>query len=81
MYWLLDEAVGPWPTEGANKHLIQAIGDGADKSGFDCTQLLRVPGTLNYKYDPPTPVVLREDLSNPTRVYPVATFPGPFQFG
>ena len=81
MYWLLDEAVGPWPTEGANKHLIQAVGDGADKSGFDCTQLLRVPGTLNYKYDPPQPVRILEEYSKPTQHYPVASFPGPFQFG
>lgn len=79
MYWLLDEAVGPWPTEGANKHLIEAVGDGADKSGFDCTQLLRVPGTLNYKYDPPTPVhIVKSDL---TKIYPVASFPAPFQRG
>lgn len=79
MYWLLDKAEGPWPVEGANKFLIQDVGEGADKSGYDCTQLLRVPGTLNYKYDPPTPVELVK--AEPSRVYPVKTFPGPFVFG
>lgn len=79
MYWLLDEAVGPWPTEGANKHLIEAVGEGADKSGFDCTQLLRVPGTLNYKYDPPASVELV--TQEPTRIYPVKSFPAPFLKG
>ena len=33
-------------------------GIGADKGGWGPTKLLRVPGTRNYKYDPPQPVVL-----------------------
>jgi hypothetical protein len=34
---------------------------GADKSGHDPTQLLRVPGTFNYKHTPPKPVSLLEN--------------------
>lgn len=34
---------------------------GADKSGHDPTQLLRVPGTFNHKHNPPKAVVLLEN--------------------
>lgn len=77
MYWLLDSPEGPFPVEGANKFLIQELG--GDKSGFDCTQLLRVPGTLNYKYDPPNSVEIVKFDS--TIKYPIKNFPGPFLFG
>ena len=54
--WLTDRAV----TEELNRRLTYHIG--ADKGGWDLTQMLRVPGTLNYKYDPPVRVtVLWED--------------------
>lgn len=42
--WLLDDQM----TEGLNQRLTYAIG--ADVSGWDFTQVLRVPGTINYKY-------------------------------
>lgn len=44
-YWLTDEPV----TEELNRRLSYSIG--ADVSGWDRTQVLRVPGTRNYKYD------------------------------
>ena len=31
---------------------------GCDRSGWDVTQVLRLPGTLNHKYDPPQPIRL-----------------------
>jgi hypothetical protein len=34
---------------------------GADKSGHDPTQLLRIPGTFNHKHTPPKPVSLLEN--------------------
>jgi len=43
--WLMDSKV----SEELNRKLTYSIG--ADISGWDLTQLLRVPGTLNYKYD------------------------------
>jgi RepB DNA-primase from phage plasmid len=45
--WLTDRPV----TEELNKRLTYALG--ADRGGWDLTQVLRVPGTLNWKYDPP----------------------------
>jgi hypothetical protein len=49
VYWPLTDAVPPEVGEAMNKRLARAIG--ADASGYDLTQLLRVPGTVNYKYD------------------------------
>lgn len=46
-YWLTDEPA----SEGLNRRLSYMIG--ADVSGWDRTQVLRVPGTRNYKYDSP----------------------------
>jgi AAA domain len=44
---------------------------GADKSGHDPTQLLRIPGTFNHKHAPPKPVVL---LENHGTVYDLTEF-------
>jgi DNA repair protein RadA/Sms len=43
--WRMTETV----TESLNRRLAYALG--ADVSGWDLTQVLRVPGTVNYKYD------------------------------
>lgn len=43
--WLTDKPV----TEDLNKRLTYRIG--ADKGGWDFTQVLRVPGTFNHKYE------------------------------
>jgi hypothetical protein len=48
-YWRLTDPVPPQAAELLNKRLAMQIG--ADPSGFDLTQLLRVPGTVNYKYE------------------------------
>lgn len=42
--WHIDRIM----TEELNKRLSYSIG--ADKGGWDITQVLRVPGTMNYKY-------------------------------
>jgi hypothetical protein len=47
-YWRLSEEIPPELAEELNKRLAAVVG--ADPSGFDLTQLLRVPGTINYKY-------------------------------
>jgi len=49
--WLLDKAYDKKTVEGINKDYNYYIG--ADKSGWDLTQLLRIPDTSNYKYNPP----------------------------
>ena len=48
-YWRLTEQVSPELAEQLNKRIAVEIG--ADPSGFDLTQLLRVPGTANHKYE------------------------------
>lgn len=44
--WVTDEIV----SEEINRALSYSIG--SDKSGWDLGQVLRIPGTLNYKYSP-----------------------------
>ena len=51
--WFLDESLAPEVFEKLNKNLTYAVG--ADKSGWDITQVLRIPGTPNYKYTPVSP--------------------------
>src|SRR5215208_1838273 len=48
-YWRLTDSIPPQAAELLNKRLALEIG--ADPSGFDLTQLLRVPGTANYKHE------------------------------
>jgi hypothetical protein len=57
-YWALKAEISPAYAERLNEGIIEAIG--SDASGYDLTQLLRVPGTRNYKYpDAPTVRVLK----------------------
>ncbi len=53
-YWRLTEAITPARAETLNRKIAEKIG--ADLSGWDMTQLLRVPGTKNHKYNPPAKV-------------------------
>lgn len=55
-YWSLTAPIDPVAGEALNKRL--AAMTGSDPSGHDRTQLLRIPGTLNFKYDPAPPVEL-----------------------
>lgn len=49
--WRLDHKVDPTIAENYSKRLAYYYSDlGVDKSGWDNTQLLRVPDTYNYKY-------------------------------
>jgi len=49
--WSLDSKHDIDVVEQVNKDLTYHIG--ADKGGWDVTQVLRVPGSPNFKYDPP----------------------------
>lgn len=49
--WKLTTAVPPFQAEEYSRRLGYSVG--ADKSGWDLTQLLRVPYTKNFKYHPP----------------------------
>jgi hypothetical protein len=65
-YWRLTSPMPPGEAEHLNRRLAYAMG--ADESGWDLTQLLRVPGTRNHKY-PETPIVkivaLRDERYDP----------------
>lgn len=57
--WCFDELADPLDAEEISKRIAYFHAeDGADKSGWDLTQLLRVPYTMNHKYDPPATVRL-----------------------
>jgi hypothetical protein len=74
LYWRLNSETPPETAEGINKQITSAIE--ADPSGYDLTQLLRVPETANYKYpDAPTVriVSLSEDSYSPAEL--AAAFP------
>jgi RecA-family ATPase len=54
--WFLSTDVTAEEAAALSKRIAYA--DGADKGGWDVTQVLRVPGTRNYKYDSAPPVKL-----------------------
>ena len=58
--WLLDESqASPKFAEDLSRRIAYLHKDqGCDQSGWDLTQLLRVPYTVNYKYKIPKPVKL-----------------------
>lgn len=53
-YWPLTEPLPRDELERANRRLAHALG--ADPASADCARILRVPGTLSWKHDPPAPV-------------------------
>jgi len=55
-YWALAAASDPAEAEQLNRRLAHALG--ADRASCDAARILRPPGTLNHKYDPPRRVVL-----------------------
>ena len=69
-YWRLSEPVDPAEAAQLSRLLAELLG--GDLAAADAARLLRVPGTLNHKYQPPRPVRLRELLDG--EAYPVETF-------
>lgn len=57
-YWALSELACPAMVEHANRRLAYALG--ADRTSVDISRVLRAPGTLSFKHDPPRPVELLE---------------------
>lgn len=57
-YWALTRCLSVAELEDANRRLAAALA--ADPRCWGGTRILRVPGTLNFKYRPPRPVELRE---------------------
>jgi hypothetical protein len=55
-YWRLTRPLQPQDAERLNRRIAYAIKD--DLSGWDLTQLLRVPDTFNFKYETAQPVTI-----------------------
>ena len=53
-YWPLVEPLARDVLERANRRLAYALG--ADPASADAARILRIPGTLSHKHDPPTAV-------------------------
>lgn len=53
-YWPLRQSLPPAWAARANRRLAFALG--ADMRSTDAARILRLPGTLNHKHDPPRPV-------------------------
>jgi hypothetical protein len=64
LYFRLSRAISPGQAAALNRGLAQLFG--ADMGGWDLTQLLRVPGSVNHKY-PEHPTVRLVEATN--RVY------------
>lgn len=71
--WRLSMPVDAAIAENYSKRIAYA--KGADKSGWDLTQLLRVPYTFNHKYNPPQPVVLLSAAETQAAPVLFETFP------
>lgn len=57
VYWVLNSPATPQEAESLTKRIAYHH-EGIDKSGWDLTQVLRIPGTKNWKYSPPEDVTL-----------------------
>lgn len=71
-YWFLDRPYELSEWEPKARGLSNALG--ADPGGWDSTQVLRVPGSLNHKYSPPVPVRVLSFYPDKPR-YPLENFP------
>jgi len=72
--WRLDRKLDPLDAQMYSKRVAYAHADlGVDKSGYDLTQLLRVPGTYNFKYEldevPEVQVLLKSEKLLPPQVF------------
>jgi hypothetical protein len=57
--WVYKEAIDPAQAEDVNRRIAYYHrAKGADTSGWDLTQVLRVPYTNNYKYNSPTAITV-----------------------
>lgn len=68
-FWKLDADYPPQSLEVYNRSLALTLN--ADTSGFDSTQVLRVPGTFNFKRSTPLPV---EIISSTEEKYSAGQF-------
>jgi len=80
-YWVLDKPIPPEQAEDLSRRIAYYhADDGADKSGWDLTQLLRVPFTNNHKYDTTPVVSIVHANTKQYRVSDFAEYPQPQEF-
>jgi hypothetical protein len=74
--WVLDRAIPAEEAEDYSRRIAYRHSEaGADKSGWDLTQLLRVPYTLNHKYDPAPTVTIAEANTKRYRIKDFEEYP------
>ncbi|MDP1930035.1 MAG: PriCT-2 domain-containing protein [Gammaproteobacteria bacterium] len=75
-YWVLDKSISPalWQVLAQKlKEIARHLNFLADPSRTaDIASLMRVPGTFNYKYTPPRPVVLIKSTDTPIKLCAIA---------
>lgn len=67
LFWRLCRPAAPREAEELNRRLLALVG--ADRSGWDLSQLLRPPGTRNHKYEP-APTVRLVELDESVSYHP-----------
>lgn len=70
--WILDKTLPKLQIETLNKRMTYKVG--ADKSGWDLTQVLRIPGSKNHKYGFPQECKLLWNDSEVTKLQDVYDF-------
>ena len=75
-YWVLNKETSPVQAESISRKIAYAHAvNGADRSGWDLTQLLRIPYTANHKYgDLVTSAPIVAIVSANNRIYQVSDF-------
>lgn len=77
-YWKLDQVCSSQnQLEETNKELAKL--SGADMSGWDCTQLLRIPGTTSKKHGAAVVKISGSEISYSLEAFPKALAPPLFQ--
>jgi hypothetical protein len=75
--WLFSDLEDPADAEDVSRRIAYAhIDDGADKTGWDLTQLLRIPFTNNHKYRTDTGAPLVRVISTHDGTYSLEDFEG-----
>lgn len=69
--WILERPIDPEQAEDIARRIAYAhAGDGADRSGWDLTQLLRVPFSRNLKYEEHGFPIIKIEEANQNRYRP-----------
>lgn len=76
-WWPLAQWIAPEHAERLNRKLAHALG--SDMRATDAARILRPPGTLNHKHDPPRPVECVANVPGFVTLAAICTLPDPPQ--